>query len=101
MATNNDIVRADVPKYINDTLGLIYAEIQKGETNYIGMMQRLAVIIDDKSRIDTAKQIFEELEGILKRGSKVYDTVEHKVYCELTIEDENDYKALKKKYQVD
>jgi hypothetical protein len=73
MATNDeDIIRADMPAYMNDALGLIYAEIQKGETNYIGMMQRLAVIIDDKSRAETAKQIFEVLNSFIE-PIEIYD----------------------------
>ena len=54
-----------------------------------------------EARSDTAKEIFKKLERILKRGSKVYDAVEHRVYCELTIEDENDYQELKKEFKVD
>ena len=54
-----------------------------------------------EARAATAKQIFKKLERILKRGSKVYDTVEHRVYYELTIEDENDYQELKKEFKVD
>ena len=55
-------------------------------------------VIADEAISDTAKQIFRELGEILKRGSKVYDTVEHRVYYELTIKDEKDYQALKRKW---
>ena len=62
MEIDDDIVRAKVPEYIKDTLNLFHKELQQGETDYFGMLTRLAVIIDTKARADTAKQIFKELE---------------------------------------
>ena len=64
MATNDKIVKGDVPAYMNDTLRLFYAELLKGETDYAGMLSRLAVIIDSQARSDTADHIFAELEAI-------------------------------------
>ena len=57
--------------------------------------------IEDLARRNTSNQIFAEFDGILKRGFKVYDAVEHRVYYGLMIEDEATYKKLKKKYKVD
>ena len=56
--------------------------------------------IEDLARHNTSNQIFAELDDILKRGSEVYDSVEHIVYHELTIEDEREYQEIKKKYKV-
>ena len=52
MTNDNDIVKGDVPPYMNDTLRLFYAELQEGETDYQGMLSRLAAIIDAKARED-------------------------------------------------
>ena len=82
MTTDNEITKGDVPAYMNDTLRLFYAELPKGETDYVGMLTRLAVIIDNKARADqfhrdidevvsikdakadTAKQIFAVLDNL-------------------------------------
>lgn len=117
----DDIIKGDVPAYMNDTLRLFYAELQKGETDYQGMLIRLATIIDAEARADerakclheTAtidepafrkderQKIFAKLDKILKRGSKVYDIVENRVYYKLTIKDEKEYSTLKKECKVD
>ena len=49
MSTDED-VKAEVPPYLNDILRLFYTEVQKGETDYMGMLTRLAVIIDSEAR---------------------------------------------------
>ena len=92
MTNDNDIVKGNVPPYMNDTLRLFYAELQEGETDYPGMLSRLAVIIDSKARADNAKQIFAELDPIIQV---------------LDVNDQNCLKiiiavqALKKRYKVD
>ena len=57
--------------------------------------------IEDLARHNTSNQIFAELDDILKRGSEVYDSVEHIVYHKLTIEDEREYQEIKKEYNVE
>ncbi len=59
----NEIVRAEIPEYITNTLRLFNAELQRGETDYFGMLTRLAVIIDSKASSDTAKRIFAEIKN--------------------------------------
>ena len=56
MPTNDEIIKGDVPAYINDTLRLFYAELQRGETDYTGMLSRLAVIIDKQARAEQEKE---------------------------------------------
>ena len=66
MTNNDDIVKGDVPPYMNDTLRLFYAELQKGETDYAGMLTRLAVLVEEHShpsaRITTIVQLVVELD---------------------------------------
>ena len=88
MATNSDIVKGDVPAYMNDTLRLFYAELQKGETDYAGMLTRLAVLVDSKARTNTANHIFADL--------KKHDTG----YGDIVVFKE-ELRELEKKYGVD
>lgn len=60
MTTDNEITKGDVPAYMNDTLRLFYAELPKGETDYVGMLTRLAVIIDNKARADQFRKDTDE-----------------------------------------
>ena len=60
MTNDNDIVKGNVPPYMNDTLRLFYAELQEGETDYAGMLSRLAVIIDSKAREDQFRKDTDE-----------------------------------------
>lgn len=100
MTNDNDIVKGNVPPYMNDTLRLFYAELQEGETDYPGMLSRLAVIIDSKARADTSKQIFAELDKLITiellrkwgKGQKM------KQYGLIWAEN---YQATKKKHGVD
>jgi hypothetical protein len=73
MSIDDDIVRAEVPAYIKDTLNLFQKEIQQGETDYFGMLTRLAVIIDIKARADIAEQIFKKLNEMTIKVS--HDTI--------------------------
>jgi hypothetical protein len=68
MATNDDIVvKGNVPAYLNDTLRLFYAELQKGETDYAaGVLIRLAVIIDSKAHADERAKIVKHLNALIK-----------------------------------
>ena len=80
MTNNDDIVKGFVPPYMNDTLRLFYAELQKGETDYAGMLTRLAAIIDSKARaaerekiekplIENAlEEVYRELHNGVKNG---------------------------------
>ena len=100
MTNDNDIVKGDVPPYMNDTLRLFYAELQKGETDYAGMLTRLATIIDSKARADSSKQIFAELD--LRLITKLHKASDLKkdnpdtIWCIK----EKDYNAIKKKHGV-
>ena len=60
MTNDNDIVKGNVPPYMNDTLRLFYAELQEGETDYPGMLSRLAAIIDAKAREDQFRKDTDE-----------------------------------------
>jgi hypothetical protein len=91
MTNNDDIVKGDVPPYMNDTLRLFYAELQEGETDYQGMLSRLAVIIDSKARADTSKQIFAELDG-----KHLFKDNPNTIWCIK----EQDYNAIKKQHGV-
>ena len=113
---DDNIVRAEVPAYIKDTLNLFQKEIQQGETDYFGMLTRLAVIIDTKaradqkawdnaqeeeyteiakrqSRADTAKQIFNELKNM-----RTYNEDIDKGDCDGDIIIYTDILTLKYKY---
>ena len=97
MDTNDDIVRAKVPAYIKDTLNLFQKEIQQGETDYFGMLTRLAVIIDIKAKANIAKQIFKKLESINK---KTLYSNQKRVGSYIQIK-KDDYIALKKEYNIE
>ena len=72
-AKSDDIIKVDVPPYINDTLRLFYAELQKGETDYAGMLTRLAVIIDSKARADEREKIKKVLNDLWDKEGKNID----------------------------
>ena len=100
MTNDNDIVKGNVPPYMNDTLRLFYAELQKGETDYPGMLSRLAAIIDSKARADSSKQIFAELDlRLITKLHKVSDLKKDNPNTIWCIK-EKDYNAIKKKHGV-
>ena len=92
---DDDIVRAEVPAYIKDTLNLFHKELQQGETDYFGMLTRLAVIIDIKAKIDIAKQIFKKLEDnvIYIRGDNED--------IGISLSSAENYFTLKKEYNIE
>ena len=119
MATNDEIIRGNVPCYITDNVSLFITEIQRGETDYIGMLNRLALIIDNEARADQfckdtdervqsinevraegykegqkdkAKEIFDELDAIL-----LTDNPKRRL-SPITY---GAYQAIKKKHKVD
>lgn len=93
MEIDDDIVRAEVPAYIKDTLNLFHKELQQGETDYFGMLTRLAVIIDIKAKTDTAKQIFDGLED---NDYFLEDGWNHEGYIDI-----DKMKEFKKQFVVD
>ena len=100
MTNDNDIVKGFVPPYMNDTLRLFYAELQKGETDYPGMLSRLAVIIYWKATANTSKQIFAELDlRLITKLHKVSDLKKDNPNTIWCIK-EKDYNAIKKKHGV-
>ena len=117
MEIDDDIVRAKVPEYIKDTLNLFHKELQQGETDYFGMLTRLAVIIDIKAKSDTAKQIFKELDEAVweqiepSRLEEFYEQFSNAKDLKASLNvatafsiiglDAEKYEALKKKHDIE